>query len=78
MLPVVLELPDSAFCSTSVVAAPSEVRGEKLADVIDPMVVQPVDHRVNDAPRVLGPRHVRFPGQKGLFGSRSFHHSSPG
>lgn len=76
-LPVVLKCGKPVFGAASEIAAPDEVRGEEFADVVDAVVVERVDHRLDDAPGVLGLAEVGISRKKGLFGPVAFHSSHP-
>ncbi len=72
-LPVRLELGEAPLRAAAGVAVPGEATREKLADVIDPVVVEAVDHALDEPPRRfrLGP--VVVLGEHGLLWAGAFH-----
>ena len=73
-LPVVLKLLQVVLGAAASVAHPAEPVGEELADVGDPVVVEPVHHPLDHLPCLLRLAHVRVPGQHGLLWAASFCH----
>ena len=73
-LPVVLKLLQVVLGAAASVAHPAEPVGEELADVGDPVVVEPVHHPLDHRPCLLRLAHVRVPGQHGLLWAASFGH----
>jgi hypothetical protein len=50
---------------------PAEALGEELADIVDPVVVQPVDHALDHRAGRLGLREIGVAAQHRLFGPRA-------
>ena len=70
---MVLEGGEAVLGAAAPVAAPDEILREELPDIVYAMVVQCVDHRLDDATGVLGPAEVGVPREERLFGPLSFH-----
>jgi hypothetical protein len=51
-----------------IVAHPAEAFGEERADIVDPVVVEPVDHALDHRAGRVGLRHVGVAGQHRLLG----------
>ena len=68
-LPVVLELLQASLGAASLVSHPAEALGEKLADVVDAVVVQTVNHALNHRAGFFGFGQIRVFAQIGLLGS---------
>jgi hypothetical protein len=57
------------LCSTASVAHPAKTLGKKFTDIIDTMVIQPVNHALDDGAGFISLCHVRIAAENRLFGS---------
>ena len=62
--------------AAALVSHPAESLREELADIVDAVVIEPIDHRFDHRAGFVGFRHVGVAGQHRLFGARSFHATS--
>jgi len=68
-LPVFLKFLQALLGSATLVAAPYEVGREELADVINAVIVQPIDHGLNHRPGRIAFGGVGVLGEHCLFGA---------
>ena len=66
-LPVVLEFLQTGLGAATGIAHPAEPFGEEVTDIIDPVVIQPIDHSFDYAPRLVGLGHVSIAAKYRLF-----------
>ena len=68
-LPVILKCSYSIFCATTCVTHPTKTLGKKFTHIIDAMVIQPVNHTLDDGTGFISLCHVCIAAENRLFGS---------
>jgi len=65
------------MASITAIAHPAKSVRKELADIVDAMVVQTVDHGLDHGAGLVCFAHVRVARQHGLFGSGTSHQVTP-